>query len=183
MSIVGKLIERYPKLPTLLANTAVSKVIQLIKNKALDPFFEHEQTVQRIQSWPQSIQKVAEWVPYFLSGVVRTMPAQEHPVGIVLQEALAETLTQIGIKVDEISMADRMEIIDMTMPSIRTKLIGTARTDYRFRDRVDTISGTAHDWNKVIQEADNFVSRISEKTQAHREARKAHGWGRFIWKK
>lgn len=181
-NIVGKTIERYPKLPALLANVAVGKVIQLIKDKAIDPALDHEQMVQKIQSWPKPVKKAAEWILYTLSGAVRTMPEQQHPIAIVLQEALAEALTQTGIKVDEISIADRKEIINATIPIVRSEVIGAVKKDHQFRERLDAILGTAHDWDKIFQEADDFISHVSEKTQAHRAARKARGWRRFLWR-
>lgn len=181
MAIIDKIVERYPDLPTFLANTVASKVIQLIKNKTVDPAFSRERVVQEIQSWPQSVQKTAEWVLHTLSGAVRTLPDQEHPVGIILQEALAETLTQVSIKVNEISAAERTEIIDMAMPIVRDRLIGSVRSDYWFRDRLDAIFGTSQDWDVILDEAVNSVSRFDEKTQTHRAARKARGWGRFLW--
>ena len=179
-NIFGKLIDRYPRLPALLANTSASKLIQLIKDKAIDPILGQEQAIHKIQSWSTPVKKTAEWALYLLSGTVRTMPEPGHPVAIMLQEALAESLTQVGIKINEISNTERMEIIVSTLPIIRGELIGAAGKDHSFRDRMDTIIGTAHDWDKLIDEADNYVSHISQKTQAHRAARKARGWRRFV---
>lgn len=179
-NIFGKLIDRYPSLPALLANTSASKLIQLVKKNALDPAFGHEQVVQNIQSWPTPMKKSAEWILYTLSGVVRTMPEPGHPVAIALQEAFAESLTQIGIKIEEIPVAEQTAVIDAVMPVIRAQLVDTIKKDHPFRDRVDAITGTAQDWDKVIQEADDFVSRVNEKTRSHREARKARGWRRFL---
>lgn len=180
-NVMERLVERYPRLPALLANTSASKLIQLIKDKAIDPVFDHNQTVWKIQSWPPLLKKTAEWVPYFLSGWVRTMPEPNHPVAIAIQEALAESLTQVGIKVSEISTADRLEIIDMTMPIVRGKLADAVKEDGEFRDRLETILGSVHDWNEVIKGGENFLSHVNEKTQAHRQARLAHGRRRFLW--
>ena len=184
MSIFGKLTEKYPQLPTLLANTAASKVIQLVKKRVLDPVFAHERTIQSVQAWPRSVQKMAEWAMYLLSGTVRTMPDRVNPIAIVLQEALAESLTQVGMKIEDINaipMVERIEIIDVTMPRVRPLLIGSAADDYQFQRGLNTIFGTIDDWVKFLDEAVNSVSRVREKTQAHREARKARGWRRFLW--
>lgn len=181
LNMFEKLVERYPRLPVLLANTSASKLIQLIKDKAIDPVFENKGATQKIQSASPLTNKTVEWVMYFLSGWVRTMPEPAHPVAIAIQEALAESLTQVGIKVNEISTADRMEIIDAVMPAIQEELVEKVKNDHWFMDRVDAITGSAHDWNMVFQDANDAISLIREKTQTHRTARKARGWRRFLW--
>ncbi|OGM97633.1 MAG: hypothetical protein A2735_03440 [Candidatus Yanofskybacteria bacterium RIFCSPHIGHO2_01_FULL_41_21] len=178
---IEELIGRYPRLPVLLANTSASKMIQLIKDKAIDPVFDDGRMIQKIHSWPQPAKGVAEWVMYFLSGSVRTVPQSNHPVVLVFQEALAESLTQVGIKFNEISTAERKEVIDLMTPIARSRIAGAVEDDHNFKVRLNTILGSAIDWTEIIQEADNSISRFSEKTQAHREARKASGWRRFLW--
>ncbi|GEM_PF-3673923 len=179
--VIRSFIERYPRLPVLLANTLASKIIQIVKNRAIDPVFDDGRVIQKIHSWPQPAKGVAEWVMYILSGAFRTMPQPGHPVAIAFQEALAESLTQVGIKINEISTADRMEIIDATMPAVRAKLVSAVGEDHQFKVRLNTILGGAIDWVEIIQGGNKVIFGISEKTKAHREARRARGWGRFLW--
>ncbi|MDP4001643.1 MAG: hypothetical protein Q8P69_01185 [bacterium] len=180
-NVFEKLVERYPRLPALIANTSASKLIQLIKDKAIDPIFDDGRTIRKIYSWPQPAKGVAEWVMYILSGAFRTMPQPGHPVAIAFQEALAESLTQVGIKINEISTADRTEIIDATMPAIRAKLISAVGEDHQLKVRLNTILGGTIDWVEIIQGGNEVLFGIHEKTQAHREARRARGWRRFLW--
>lgn len=180
MSIIGKLNERYPKWPTFLANTAASKITQLVKKKVLDPAFANEQIAGKIQSWPPAVKKTAEWILYLLSSVVRTMPNQEHPVAGMLKEALEDTLTQAGIKINDVPEAEQAKIINTAMPVIHDQLVEAVKEDHQFREWLSAVLGTVQDWDKIIHEAENSVSCLNEKTQTHREARKARGWRRFL---
>jgi len=183
MPLVGNLIKRYPRLPALFANTMTSKVIQIIKTRALEPVFERPSVVRRILNLPKSLQMGAEWVLYFLSGAIRTMPERDTVMGIIAKEALAESLTQTGIKINELSAreyAECLEVIDISQPLVHAKLVGAVKKDHQFREHLDSILGTAQDWRGIIQEADDFVSHVDKQTQVHREARKARGWRRFL---
>ncbi len=160
--MIGKLVDRYPRLPTLLANISSSKLIQLIKDNAIDPALDHEQTVQKIQSWSPSVKRAAEWALYLLSGAIRTMPEPEHPIAIALQEALAESLTQVGIKVNEIpaiSVIERREIIDAAMPLVRSQLAQETVKDSGFKQALVAIGGGAKEFTA---EAGSRMSRYRE---------------------
>ncbi|MFH1235493.1 MAG: hypothetical protein V1685_00965 [Parcubacteria group bacterium] len=183
MSVVGNLIKHYPRLPALFANIMVSKVIQLIKTRALEPIINHSSAVRHIQDLPKSLQKGAEWIFYFLSGAIRTMPERGTVMGIIAQEALAESLTQTGIKINELSAreyGEYIEVIDASQPVVHAELVGAVKKDRQFRDCLDAIFGTTHDWKEVLREADDFVSRVDKQTQAHREARRARSWWRRL---
>ena len=163
-----KLVERYPRLPVLLANTSASKLIQLIKDKAIDPVFDHNQTIWRIQSWPPFLKKIAEWVPYFLSGAVRTMPEPGHPVTIALQEALAESLTQVGMKVNEISAMtpiERKELIDAVLPLVKDQLVQEERKDSGFKKALLAIGAGAKEFTT---EAGSRMSKYRDKLRDKR---------------
>jgi len=157
-NMIGRLIDRYPRLPYLLANISSSKLIQLIKDNAIEPVLSREQTVQKIQSLPRSAKVVTEWVLYLLSGAVRTMPEPGHPITVALQEALAESLTLVGIKVNEIStipIVEQREIIDAALPLVRVRLAQEAREDSGFRRTIKAIGGGA---KKFTVEAGNLMS-------------------------
>lgn len=148
-NMIGKLIDRYPKLPALLAETSASKLIQLIKKNVLDPALGNEQVVQKIQSWPTAIKKTAEWVPYFLSSMVRIMPEPSHPVAIMLQATLAESLTQVGMKANEIaamSPAERREIIEAVLPLVKDQLVQEERKDSGFKKALLVIGAGAKEF-------------------------------------
>lgn len=167
-NIIGKLIDRYPRLPAVLANTSASKLIQLIKKNALDPALGHERVVQKIQSWPTAIKKMAEWVLYFLSGTVRTMPEPNHPVAMALQEALAESLTQVGIKVNEISAmspVERREIIEAVLPLVKDQLVQEERKDSGFKKAIMVIGGGA---KQFTAEAGSRMSKYRNKLRDKR---------------
>jgi len=181
MTIAERLTKLHPRLPVLLANTMASKVIQIIKNRIIDPALADPRRVQRIQSWSPKTKLTAEWFMYVLSGAVRTMSKSAHPVRRILQEALAESLTQVGIKITEISSADQFEIIDATMPLLQDRFFVHARTDSQLRDRLDSIFGSAYDWAKIFGSAEQLLSDVNQKTKDHRQSRKARGWRRFLW--
>jgi len=183
MSVIRELTDKYPRLPALFANIMVSKVIQVFKDRALEPVFERPSVAKRIQDLPQSLQKGAEWVFYFLSGAIRTMPERGTVMGIIAQEALAESLTQTGIKINELSAREYekyLEVIDISQPIVHAELVGATKKDHQFRERLDSIFGSAHDWKEILRKANDFVSRVDKQTQVHREARKANGWRRLL---
>lgn len=178
--VIKRFVERNPRLPALVANTLAGKLIQIIKNKALDPTFGNGNMNHRIKLWSEPAKGVAEWVFYSLSGAVRTMPEPKHPVAIALQAALAETLTEVGIKINEISATDRMEVIDMAMPVVHGKLADAVKEDGELRDRISIIFGSEIEWENIISDGEGYLSYVREKTQFLREARRARGWRRFL---
>ena len=187
MAVIRKLTQRYPKLPALFANTMVSKVIQIIKDRALEPALDHPSIAKHIQNLPQSLQKMAEWVCYFLSGAVRTMPERGTVLGIIVQEALAESMTHVGIKINELSVGEygqySAQIVDVSLPMVRGRLTRAVKEDSMFRNALLSFFGTATQWSTIIQDASGVVSQIDEQTKAHRDARKAGGWLRFFWRR
>lgn len=178
--IVGKTIERYPKLPVLLANTAVGKIVERIENGIISPTFNDRKTIQNIQSWPKSVRITAEWILYLLGGAIRTMPDKKNPVAIMMQEALVETLTHTGMKIAEISEKEQKEIMSLAFPEIRRELTKNIKIDHKFRDALGAIFGKSQEWNNILQEADDFLSQKSEEIKTHSQARKARGWRRFF---
>lgn len=179
-TLIGNLVEQHPKLPIFLANTVAGKIIHMIDRGIVSPVFSREKTVQEIQSWPKSVKMTAEWVLYLLGGAIRTMPDKKHPIAIIMQEALVETLTHAGMKIAEIPEKEQEEIITMALPEMRHELTEKIKTDHKFRDLLGSIFGTSKEWNTALQEANGFLSQTSEKTKARREARKTRGWRRFF---
>jgi len=181
--MVRKLVVRYPRLPILFANAMVSKVTEIIKNRALGSAFDHPSMVRHVQDLPLSLEKVAGWVLYFLRGAIMTMPERGTVMGIIAQEALAESLIQVGVKVNELSVREYgkyLEVIDASQPIVHAKLVCAIKKDYRSKDRLDALLGATHDWKEIVRKAEDLVSRVDEKTKAHREARRANGWRRFL---
>lgn len=178
--IIGKTIERYPKLPVLLANTAVGKIVERIENGIISPIFNDKKTIQNIQSWPKSTRTIAEWVLYLLGGAIRTMPDKKNPVTIMMQEALVETLTHTGIKIAEITDGEQTEIMALAIPSMRQELTQKIGNDHRFKNLLGSIFGTSNEWNAALWEANGYLSQKSGEIEAHRKARKARGWRRFF---
>ncbi len=179
-NLLGKTLERHPKLPVLLANTVVGKIIHLIEGKVVDPIFDHEKTIQAFQSWSNPAKKTAEWVFYLLSGVVRTIPDQQNPLRIVMQESLAETLTQVGIKITEMPKIEQIEAMNIALPAVRQELVKTIKENHKFRDALSSIFGTPQVWNSAIEATSRYLSQKREEVEAHRQARQARGWRRFF---
>lgn len=178
--LIEGLVEQHPKLPIFLANTVAGKIIHMIDRKIISPVFSREKTVQEIQSWPKSVKITAEWILYLLGGAVRTLPDKKHPVAIMMQEALVETLTHTGMKIAEIPEKEREEIMSLALPEMRRELTEKVKTDHKFRNALSAIFGTSKEWNSVLQETNGYLSQKSREIEAHREARKARGWRRFF---
>lgn len=179
-NLIGKTLARYPKLPVLMANTAVGKVIHLIEGKIVNPIFDREQTIRAFQSWSNPAKKTAEWVFYLLSGIVRTMPDQQNPFRIVMQEALAETLTQVGIKITDMPKIEQMEVINVALPAVRQELARNIKENHRFRNTLSSIFGTPQVWNSALETTNRFLYQKNIEIEIHRQTRKARGWKRFF---
>lgn len=175
-----QILEHNPKLPTLLANIAVGKIIHSIDSKMIDPFFDQESIARRVGTWPNSIKKTVEWSLHLLSGIVRTLPEKHSPVSIIIREALAETLTHSGIKISEIPETEQQEIMTLTLPVMRRELANKVSCDHKLRNLFGSIVGTTQEWNNIIQEADNFLSQKRREIETHRQIRKNRGWRRFF---
>ncbi len=174
-------VDQHPKLPVFVANIAVSKIIQLIKAEALEPLFNDERVTQGIQSLPGSLKTVAEWIPYVLSGTVRTVADSNTPVGILLGEAVAESLNLIGVKVHEISSVERHMILEASASEIKHQLADqVGREGHGFWDRVTEITGNKYDWNTLLNQTETAIDRGRENVRVRRDARKARGLRRFL---
>ncbi|MBP9822279.1 MAG: hypothetical protein KBC81_02460 [Candidatus Pacebacteria bacterium] len=183
MAVLGNWREKYPQLPTLLANTVASKVIQIIKKDFLDLGFSSPGVAKKIKSWPKSMQQVAEWVFHILSGAVRSTPQRTHPVAIIIQESFADSLTQCGVKINEISSEDHEEmeeIVNEALPVVRSNFQKTAKEDRDFRETTDTILGTKSDWNILLRDANEYVLRAKNLIEEKRAARRLRGFRRFV---
>lgn len=179
-NLIGKTLEQYPKLPILLANTAVGKIIHIIEGQIVNPVFNREQTIRAFQSWPNPAKKTAEWVFYLLSGAVRTIPDQKNPLNIVMQEALAETLTQIGIKITEMPKIEQAEIMTVALPVVRQKMAKSIKTNDKRRNTLSSILGTPQVWNNALEATDRYFHQKNVEIEMHRQARKNRGWRRFF---
>ncbi|HZZ99401.1 MAG TPA: hypothetical protein VFK07_01695 [Candidatus Paceibacterota bacterium] len=181
------IVKSRAELQKLVANTAASKVIQFIKDRAIDPVFDRDQTLQTIQSWPTPLKITAEWVLHLLSGAARTLPDPQNPVYSMLKESLTESMTQMGIKVNEISGGAQRKIIEEAIPSVRTEIVGQIRRDEKLQHLLRSVLGNAYDWDQVLQEANNNINKINESItnfrdgiRKHRETRKSRGSRRFV---
>ncbi len=173
-------LDRNPRLLVWVANSLVSKVIQLVKNNLIDPAFEYSDVASKMRSSSVPIKVLAEWIPYMLSGTVRTIAEPNSPVGILFEETLAESLNLIGIKFKELSSAKQTAFIDVAMPiaapEIRREAVEQIRKEgSKFLEQVSRIIGTSQDWDQTLREAEASVSCLEENTRAHRAARKARG--------
>lgn len=183
MAILKDWRKDYPQLPTFLANTVASKVIQLIKNHVVDPGFASPGVAKKIKSWPKTVREVAEWMFHFLSGATRSLPQQTHPIAIIIQQSFADSLTQCGIKVSEISADDHPameEVINEALPMIRSNFQKTGKEDRQFRETTDTILGTKTDWGDLLRDANEHVLRAKNLIQEKAAARRRRGWKRFL---
>ena len=79
MADIKEVLAKHPKLPVLLANTAVGKIIHMIDREVVSPIFNREKTVQTIQSWPKSLKITVEWILYLAGGAIRTLPDKKNP--------------------------------------------------------------------------------------------------------
>lgn len=177
---LGTMLEDHPHVPILFANTLVSKVIQFIKSHVVDPILLTPAVADRIQSMPKGYQTAAEWIFHALSGVIRSMPEQNTVFGILFHEALAESLTQTGIGINELSNQDRMTITEAALPYMRVKFKHAIQRDSVFQQKLTSFFGTAEHWHNTLMEVDGFLSDSAHIIEARRAARKTRGFRRWL---
>ncbi len=180
------LLDRFPKLPALVANTLAGKIIQLIKSSVIDPTLTKGRAGQSVRSWPTPARRTAEWIVYLMSGFVRTMPEPSHPIRAMLKEVFEDSLTNVGISISEIPEFDEAqvaEVIDVSLPMIRNKLLQAAGEDQHFREKIDTILGRTEDWVELLRNWEQVVSSLDSQTDEHRRSRHSRGAWRFLWGK
>ena len=185
IDFVRNLLDQHPKLPVWVANSLVSKVIQLVKDNVIDPTFANSAVAAKIRSSPALVKTLAEWIPYVLSGTVRTFAKQNSPVSILFEEALAESFNLIGIRFKELSSTDQAMIIDVVgsqaIPEIRREIVEqVAKEGPGFWRQVMRLTGTVQDWENLLGQADGVLDKFQQSIQARRVARKARGVRRFL---